>query len=193
MGKYKVSNGLKKSYVAKVGKSGYEGVKELGELNQISVDITENSTSYYAGNRKVIVDKSLSKIEGSLEIPSLTKELEILLFGRSESENGEVIKGAWDQAPYFALQFEQTSKDDETGEEVTDYITLYRVQFQQTGITGKSKEDNPSFAGITLKFEALTLEDGTYMSIVSSDDIEITEDFKTNWGKTVTTPKKKSI
>ena len=168
--KYSVKNGLRKCYVAKITSDGtWDVPKELGDLIEVSIQASENSATMYAGNRIVMTDSALGDIEGSITIPSLSEEMECYIFGHQKRQGGGIIKSSKDVKPYVAFLFEQTSKNDTTGEEVVDYVTLYKGQFNLAERKGKTKEGSPELQSTSLSMKFSTLNSGVYMDIVSTD------------------------
>ena len=190
--KYNVKNGLGKCYIAKVTAEGYDTVKELGALQEISVSTAEESAVMYAGNGIIIQDSAIGETDVTISIPALSEELEAEIFGHTLATEGGIIKNTNDSKPYFALMFEQTAKNNETGANVTDYITLYKGMFNQAERKGKGKEGKPEFQNCSLSGKFSAKEDGVLQYIVSSDSTGFNaETFKTKWGKTVIVPTKK--
>lgn len=194
--KYNVKNGLKKCYVAKVmGAGTWDTPVELGDLIEISVSASENSVSLYGGNGVIMVDGALGEIDTTISIPALSEENEALLFGHKMATGGGLIKSSTDVKPYFALLFEQTSKNSETGAEITDYITLFKGRFNIAERKGKTKEGAPELQTMSLSGKFMPdVESGIWMHVVSSDS----KDFDavthaTKWTKTVEFPTEKVV
>lgn len=192
--KYNVKNGLGKCYIAKVTESGYETAKELGDLIEISISTAEDAALMYAGNGIILQDSAIGETDVTLSIPALSEELEALIFGHKMATEGGIIKNASDSKPYFAIMFEQTAKNNTTGANVTDYITLYKGIFNQTERKGKTKEGKPEFQSTSLTGKFSAKEDGILQYIVSSDSAGFNaETWKTKWGKEVIVPTVKTV
>lgn len=194
--KYNVKNGLKKCYVATVGVDGvYATPKELGDLIEISITASENSTSLHAGNGVIMVDSSLGEIDTTISIPALSEENEALLFGHKIAEGGGLIKSSNDVKPYVALLAEQTSKNSETGAEVTEYLTLFKGQFNLAEKKGKTKEGGVEFQTTSLSAKFMPdVETGIWMHIVATDSTGFDAvTHATKWTKTVELPKVKTV
>lgn len=193
--KYNVKNGLKKCYVATIGADGaYKTPVELGKLIEISITASENSTSLYAGNGVIMVDSALGEIDTTISIPALSEENEALLFGHKIAEGGGLIKDIKDVKPYVALLVEQTSKNSETGEEVNEYLTLFKGQFNLGENKAKTKEGGVEFQTTSLSAKFTPVESGIWMHIVSSDSAGFdATDHDTKWAKTVELPKPKVV
>lgn len=187
---YSVKNGLGKCYVAKITSEGtWDVPKELGDLIEVSITASENTATMHAGNRIILTDSGLGDIDGSITLPALNEEMECYIFGHKKRKGGGIIKSSKDVKPYLAFLFEQTSKNDTTGEEVVDYVTLYKGQFNLAERKGKTKEGSPELQSTSLSMKFSTLDTGVYMDIVSTDS-EGYDDvaFKTTWAKTIAEP-----
>ncbi|MFQ8920932.1 MAG: major tail protein [Clostridium paraputrificum] len=193
--KYSVKNGLRKCYVAKITSDGtWDVPKELGDLIEVSIQASENSATMYAGNRIIMTDSALGDIDGSITIPSLSEEMECYIFGHQKRQGGGIIKSSKDVKPYVAFLFEQTSKNDTTGEEVVDYVTLYKGQFNLAERKGKTKEGSPELQSTSLSMKFSTLNSGVYMDIVSTDSEGFDKvAFEKTWAKTITEPTVASV
>ena len=187
---YSVKNGLGKCYVAKIQSEGtWDSPKELGDLIEVSITASENTATMHAGNRIILTDSALGDIDGSITLPALNEEMECYIFGHQKREGGGIIKSSKDVKPYLAFLFEQTSKNDTTGEEVVDYVTLYKGQFNLAERKGKTKEGSPELQSTSLSMKFSTLDSGVYMDIVSTDSEGYNEEaFKKTWAKTITEP-----
>lgn len=193
--KYNVKNGLKKCYVSVISTDGSYGVpKELGDLIEISITASENSTSLYAGNGVIMVDSALGEIDTTISIPALSEENEALLFGHKVATGGGIIKSSNDVKPYVALLVEQTSKNSESGAGVDEYLTLYKGQFNLSEKKGKTKEGGVEFQTTSLSAKFMPVESGVWMHIVASDspDFDATE-HATKWAKVVELPTVKVV
>lgn len=187
--KYNVKNGLGKCYIAKVTAEGYETVKELGKLIEISVVTGEETAIMYAGDGVVIQDSAIGETDVTISIPALSEELEAEMFGHKMATEGGIIKNANDVKPYYALMFEQKAKNSDTGASIIDYITLYKGMFNQAERKGKTKEGKPEFQPCSLSGKFSAKEDGMLQYIASSDSPGFNaETWKTKWGKEVIVP-----
>lgn len=195
--KYVIKNGLGNSGIAKIkdskGVDGdtYDTVKELGKLIEISVSIKENTAKLYAGNNVILQDSDIGDIDVSITLPALSEEIEALIFGHKLAEGGGLIKSSTDVKPYFALQFEETAKDNETNENVTEYTTLFKGQFSQIERKGKTKEGTPQHSTVSLSGTFQCLDNGVYMYIINSLD-EGFDTFKATFLKSIAVPKEKA-
>lgn len=192
--KYNIRNGLQKAYIAKVEAGGtWATPVELGDLIEISIKASENSVSLRAGNGVIMVDTALGEIDVTLSVPSLSEENEALLFGHKLAEGGGLIKSSLDVKPYFALLFEGTAKDSETGAEVTDYATLFKGQFNLAERKGKTKEGTPELQTTPLSAKFMPdVETGIWMHTVSTDSDGFDKtSHATKWTKSVEFPKEK--
>ena len=188
--KYNVKNGLQKCYVATIDTTGaYKPAIELGDLIEISISPSENSATLYAGNGVIMTDSALGEIPVTISLPAISEENQALLFGHKVAEGGGLIKSSKDVKPYVAIMFSQTSKDSVSGEEVIDYITLFKGQFSQQEQKGKTKEGGVEFQTVSLSAQFMPLETGIWEHIVSSDSTGFDEKVHaTKWGKTVEIP-----
>lgn len=165
----------------------YEAVKPLGEIVEVSIDSSQESQKFYAGDRVILQYDSSYKGSGTLTLPSLSPEAKADLLGYKKTADGGYIRSR--EKKNIALMLELHSVNNETRKEVTDYVTLFNVTVQESSISGKTAEDNFEFSNVQLSFEAETVPHKDYTDfkyIVSSDDESFNaETFATKWGKTV--------
>lgn len=165
----------------------YEAVKPLGEIVEISIDSSQDSQKFYAGDRCILQYDNDYKGSGTLTLPSLSPAQKADLLGYKKTADGGYIRSR--EKKNIALMLELHSVNNETRKEVTDYVTLFNVTVQESQIQGKTAEDNFEFSNVQLSFEAETVPHKDYTDfkyIVSDDDESFNADtFGAIWGKTV--------
>lgn len=170
---YKVTNGLKKGYIALLKEDGnYDKCTELGDLIEVSVSITENTAKLSAGNYTILTDTALGEIAVSVSIPEVSDEIKCILFGHSKGTLGEIIQTSNDVKPYVALCFERTMKNSANGKEISEFVTLYKGQFNLVEKKAKTKEDGTvefQTESISGTFMPLSTNGNMYMSSLKSD------------------------
>lgn len=170
---YRVTNGLKKGYIAVLNADGsYKECVQLGDLIEFSVAISENTTKLSAGNFTILTDTALGEISVSISIPEVSDDIKCLIFGHKKGSMGEIVQTANDIKPYVALCVERTMKNSSSGQEISEFVTLYKGQFNQIEKKAKTKEDGTvefqtdSMSGT---FMPLQTDNNMYMSSVKSD------------------------
>lgn len=159
-----INTGVGKCYYSIIGEGGaYEAPKELGDIISFEINPTENSSSFWAGDRQVIVDSSVV-VNGNMVIPALKNEVLCDLFGYKMSAEGGIVYDGKAVRPNVALLIEQHNYGG-----VVDYITLYKCRMQLGGKTGSTKTDSITYGQVTLNFDVL-LDSTAWMHCVSSDE-----------------------
>lgn len=172
-----ISTGVGRVYYSIISGEGTYGTpKLLGDIVSFEVSPSEQSNSFWAGDRQVIVDSSVV-VSGNLVVPALTNEVLCDLFGYKMSENGGVIYSDKAARPNVALLIEQHNYNN-----VTDYITLYKVRMQLGGKTGATKTDSITYGNVTLNYDVL-LDGNCWMHVVSSDEDDYVSTYGENFFK----------
>lgn len=181
-----ISTGVGKAYYAIINSAGtYETPKELGDIISFSVDPSESTNSFWAGDRQVIIDAS-TNVTGNIVVPALTNEVLCDLFGYEMSTDGGVIYNTRKARPNMALLLVQNNYA-----EVQDFITLYKTRLQIGGKTGSTKTDSITYGNVTLNFDVMLESDGVWMHVVSSDEADCKEGFATTF--VTTAPEKPMV
>lgn len=183
----RVKNGLKSIYYAVMTDEQtetYGTVKKLGELIEISVGASENSTPLYAGNRLYENAVSLGEINVSFTIPEISDEDFKAIFGyEADSVYGGIVRDNSTNRPKIAIMFEQTAGD------VVDYITLYKGTCNIPEIQGKTSESGVQYNTLSFAGIFMPLASGKWcMSVASDDPKYATSQFASKWGTSVIKP-----
>ena len=108
----KITTGVEKAYYAILKEDGenpiYNPVSYLQGLREFSIVANEEESSIYAENRLWESENALGAIEVTLDFASIYTEDYVALLGKKLAENGGIIEGVDDQAPYIALMLEKT-------------------------------------------------------------------------------------
>ena len=170
-----ISTGVGKCFYAIIDESGtYGNPKELGDIISFEITPSESTNTFWAGDRAVIVDSAIV-VSGNLVVPALKNEVLCDLFGYKKSQDGGVIYDKKVARPNVALLLEQHNYN-----EVTDYITLYKVRMQLGGKTGNTKTDSVAYGNATLNFDIL-LDGNAWMHVASSDEDGFTDLYAQNF------------
>ena len=170
-----INTGLGKIYYSVIKENTYQTPVELGDLISFTVNPTENSVDLWAGDRQVVVDSSVA-VEGSFVVPAVSNENLATLFGMERGEKDELIYSSKAVRPEVALLIRQNNYGG-----VCDDITLYRCRLTLAGLSGNTKTDSLTFGQKEFAFKVLLDEDGVYMSVSSSDEVNYSgEGFFTN-------------
>lgn len=180
--KLAINTGVGKAYYSIIDpQSGAYGVpKELNDIVSFSVSPSESTTPFYAGDKKLIVDSTVS-VTGSIVVPSVTQEALIDLFGFAENANGELLYNAKATRPNVVLIIEQNNYGG-----VQDFIYLWDTKLTLPSNEGSTKNDSITYGTKELAFECLVPDDGIYMTVKSSDqDGFVAPDFSVAPVKTI--------
>ena len=187
---YKVVNGLKRGYIAVMQDDGTYGKPiDVGNLIEVSIDIAEDTANLDAGNGTIMSDSAIGQTKVTVSLPGLSDELKNIIYGNKKGDNGEIISTTDDVKPYLAFQFERTLKTS-TGKEISEYVTLYKGQFNLSKSDAKTKESgkvNFQTEQIEGTFMGLDDHDNIYMSSVKSDADGFDAD-KLKFGTEITFP-----
>lgn len=163
--KYKITDGLKKGYVAVLNDDGsYGDLIELADLISVSVDTTEDNGTLDAGNRTIATASAIGNTKVTVSLPALSTDLKVLIYGQAKGTDGEIIATANDNKPYLAFCFEKTVIDNTTGKEGSEYVYFYKGQF------ALSKEDAKTKSAGKVEFQTLSLE-GTFMPLDDNNNM----------------------
>ena len=162
----KLSTGVGKAYYSIIGEGGAYGVpKELNDIVSFSVAPSENTSKFFAGDRAIVIDQAVS-VSGTLTVPAINNEQMIDLFGYKKNAKGELLFDANAIRPNIVLMIEQHLYGG-----VTDYITLWNCKVSLPSVQGDTKNDSVTFASKEISYEVLVPEDGVFMTVKSSDDV----------------------
>ena len=161
-----VNTGVGKAYYSIIDKEtgAFGEVKELNDIVSFSINPNESTSSFYAGDRKLIVDSTIN-ITGSIVVPAITSEQLVELFGYVKNAKGEVLYSSnTANRNNVALIIEQNLYGE------TDYIYLWDVKLTLPTNEGSTKNDSISYGTRELSFEVLVPEDSVYMTIANSKE-----------------------
>ena len=162
--KLAVNTGVGKAYYSIINPSGEYGIpKELNDIVSFSVSPSESTTPFYAGDKKLIVDSTVS-VTGSIVVPSVTQEALVDLFGFTENADGELLYNAKATRPNVVLIIEQNNYGG-----VQDIIYLWDTKLTLPSNEGSTKNDSITYGTKELAFECMIPDDGVYMTVKSSD------------------------
>lgn len=189
----KITTGVEKAYYAILKEDGenpiYNPVSYLQGLREFSIVANEEESSIYAENRLWESENALGAIEVTLDFASIYTEDYVALLGKKLAENGGIIEGVDDQAPYIALMLEKTLSGG-----VKEYLTLFKGKLRIPEDKGKTKEGSTEYQTLSLNGTFMPLNNGLWKHTVKSDDANFKADNHANtWGKSVTIPEALAI
>lgn len=189
--KKKITTGVEKGYYAILTSDGetpgYEAVKYIPGLREISIVPKEEQATIYAENRLYDSESSLGDIEVTLDFASIDTKDYAAILGKKIATDGGIIENSNDQPPYIALLAEKTLSGG-----VKEYLTLYKGKLAIPEDKAKTKEGKTEYQTVSLSGLFMPLENGIWKHAVKTTD----EGFdkvahETNWGKTVVIPTEK--
>lgn len=160
---YKAITGLQEIWLApntvsEVDESAYGEVFHLTNPVTYSVAVASELTPGHAGNRRIEVAQSRQGGSIQLELWNLPVEIETLITGATEGENGTVRYSSEDKSPYFGLIAKFTKEKDADGTSHDFYIGVPRVMFTLPSYEASTKQDSVEFQTISLEGELIERE-----------------------------------
>lgn len=190
---YRLNTGVGKAYYSvlenvgdKTTKPSYGAVKELAEIVDISIQSSQESQKFYAGDRCILTYDNDYKGSGTLTVPSISNEAKADILGYKKTTDGGYIKSK--EKRNIALMLELHTVNNETREPATDFVVLWNTTISEGDISAKTAEDTFEFSNLALNFESETVPHKDYTDfkyIVSSDDPDFSDEFLANWGTKV--------
>ena len=155
----------------------YDEPLDMGKvLRSIDINPTNNQAELYADGQTIDVATNTASYELTLETAALPLSYVAYLLGH-KFENGKMVAGKDDTAPYFALMFQSDKRNGGVR-----YTKFYKVQFSEPAVKGSTKEANITFQTPTLTGKAIyRLSDGLSYSYADTKDKDFDEATIANW------------
>lgn len=174
--------GLRDLHYAKITNDADTGT-EYGEIKKIAGAITANmSTAYNTANLRaddgvVATAEAKGVTTVTLNTSDLSKAVKADLLGQTINEDGVLIEGDHDVAPYVAIGWRSEKANGEFR-----YVWLYKGKFHLPEENYETKQETPAFQTPTLNGQFIARQsDKERKAEVDSDDEEISQSVIDNW------------
>lgn len=183
----KIMFGIKNVHVAKLlneTEMTFDTPKPLKGAVSLSVDIKQNTKTFYADDEEYVTITTVDEISGDLEVYYITDEMQMYLFDLFKSQNGLMVETDKIVNSKFAL----------LGEYETDVkkrrFCYYLVTFTRPNFEIKTKEGgiNPNTQKISLKVERFSTDVSEEGKVFKTRVAQADGEVWTNWFKKVTLP-----
>lgn len=154
---------------------------------QASVNPNSSVETDYADNGAFFVSDNRGNTEMSLEFTNINSDTKALMLGQKK-ENGVVVEGSQDQAPYFALGFRVwIGGQDENGEKIYEYFWYAKGKFSVPESGGTTKQENIDFQHVSMTAQFVSTKfspdgkGGVFCTHVRTDDETADAEILENW------------
>jgi len=149
----------------------YGEVKPIAPAMDVGIQRTVNTANLRGNNNVLYTASSKAPATITLNVTELPKEVEADLLGKTIADNGLLVEGDNDEAPYVAFGFK--ANDARGG---FKYVWLYRVQFSVGESTYATKQETPEFNNPTLTGTSIgRLNDGLREAALWDGDDSVTD------------------
>ena len=143
--------GLKNFYYAVVtedavdGTTTYEAPKRLGAAISLSETPTTSMSTLYAENGPAETASANGPTTAEVGVKDLSQQVRADLLGQAINEDGVLIQGREDRAPYVALGFQMTGESENDA-----FVWLYKGKFSRPTTSGTTKGESVEFSTPTI-------------------------------------------
>ena len=161
---------VQKLHIAKMltdepnGTATYETPINLGRiLRKVDIKPKTSQAELYADGQSIDSVTGTASYDLTFDTAALPLEYIAYIFGH-KMENGVMVAGKDDVAPFFAIMFQSDKRNGKKR-----YTKFYKVQFTEPSETGSTKEENIAYATPTITAKAIyRLSDG--LSYTKADE-----------------------
>ena len=146
------------------GTATYETPINLGRiLRKVDIKPKTSQAELYADGQSIDSVTGTASYDLTFDTAALPLEYIAYIFGH-KMENGVMVAGKDDVAPFFAVMFQSDKRNGKRR-----YTKFYKVQFTEPSETGSTKEENIAYATPTITAKAIyRLSDG--LSYTKADE-----------------------
>lgn len=174
---------IQKLHVAKLmadvpgGEATYDTPVDFGKvLRSIDINPSTSTAELYADGQSIDTAANTASYELTFETSALPLEYVAYLLGH-KCENGIMVAGKDDIAPYFAVMFQSDKRNGGTR-----LMKFFKVQFSEPDVKGSTKEEKISYQTPTLKAKAIyRLSDGNTYTYADTEGTGFDEATAENW------------
>lgn len=165
----------------------YEDVIPLRGIVQASVNPNSSVETDYADNGAFFVSDNRGNTEMTLEFTNINPTTKAMMLGQKK-ENGVVLEGSQDQAPYFALGFRVwIGGTDSAGNKIYEYFWYAKGKFSVPESGGTTKQDGIDFQHVSMTAQFVSTKfspdgkGGVFCTHARTDDEDADETILDGW------------
>ncbi|MDQ0158960.1 major tail protein [Alkalibacillus salilacus] len=150
----------------------YTEPKKIAPAINVTISRSVNRANLRGDNQVLFSESAKGPATVSINTTDLPKEVEAELLGKEVADNGVLLEGDEDKAPYVAIGFKA---DDARGGH--KFVWVYRIKFGVGESTFETKQETPTFQTPTIEGESIArLDNGKREAVLWDGDENVTDE-----------------